>query len=674
MKARRISTIIGLVLLLPVNLVADTASLQLRLQQITAPDWRAEGADLRVTYANQHPVIRLTLANLWLPGWVEPVADLVFNCGSATTGGGLLTCQSEPGQFIVTATGSPQLVTPELGFSLDWSSGQVIKSTLSIGVDQLNSETALALFPESMTEPLRERVAITAAKISGNLQVSARGANQVTVEGNAEINGLSFSDEMGTRAGEELAAQIGFSGQARGNELTFRASSQLTGGALFINPWFFSWSDRGPKLAVSGRWLADARQLTVNARYQHPDQFELAGGAIVDWLSPQPRLMSTFGRLTVESLAATYQGYLQPWLVNTLGGDLQADGQISARFAYTGEQGLTSLGLELSDVSVVDQQSRFSIAGLSASLPWRGKNRPGSGQMRWDELRLYRLPVGAGSGDMRFDQSRLEFDISPLALFDGEFSAGKVAIQGLGTDQLAITLGGELKPVSLPLITAALGWPEMVGSLSARIPAIHYSRSRIELEGGVAINVFDGELAMSNLVIEDVFGRVPRLSADLRGDNLDLALLTHTFDFGTITGRVSGQVQGLELEAWQPVAFDGWLQTPADDPGRHRISQRALDSLSSIGGISGALQSTLLRFFDDFSYRRLGIGCRLANGVCTMRGIANNGPNKNDSYYIVEGGGWWPRIDLVGYNRRVNWSVLIQRLTAATAVDEIEIR
>ena len=63
----------------------------------------------------------------------------------------------------------------------------------------------------------------------------------------------------------------------------------------------------------------------------------------------------------------------------------------------------------------------------------------------------------------------------------------------------------------------------------------------------------------SNLELIDPFGRAPRLHADVDMNHLDLELLTRTFDFGTITGRVDVQVKGLELVGWEPSKFDAHI-------------------------------------------------------------------------------------------------------------------
>ena len=120
----------------------------------------------------------------------------------------------------------------------------------------------------------------------------------------------------------------------------------------------------------------------------------------------------------------------------------------------------------------------------------------------------------------------------------------------------------------------------------------------------------------------------------------------------------------LQLFAWSPVSFDARLATPKGDKSRHRISAKAVSSLSNVGGGGGgvvqALQSGVLRFFDDYSYDKLGITCRLRNDICEMSGVEPAGIG----YYIVKGAGV-PRIDIVGNAGRVRWSQLLASIATA---------
>ncbi len=152
--------------------------------------------------------------------------------------------------------------------------------------------------------------------------------------------------------------------------------------------------------------------------------------------------------------------------------------------------------------------------------------------------------------------------------------------------------------------------------------------------------MFDGDVTISDLRLQDPFGKWPRFSSNVALDNLDLELMTGAFSFGRITGRLSGRVDGLRLFNWAPVAFDAQLYTPPGDRSKHRISQRAVENIGSIGGggagVAAALSSGFMRFFDDFNYERLGLSCRLENDVCAMDGVA---PAPNGGYYLVKGQG-----------------------------------
>jgi hypothetical protein len=171
-------------------------------------------------------------------------------------------------------------------------------------------------------------------------------------------------------------------------------------------------------------------------------------------------------------------------------------------------------------------------------------------------------------------------------------------------------------------------------------------------------------VVVRDLQLREPLGKFPRLYASIDAENLDLELVTSTFSFGMITGRLSGKVENLETFAWMPVSFTAAFQTPRGDRSKHRISQRAVQNLSSIGGGSGggvaaALQGGFLKFFDDFGYDRLGLSCRLANDVCTMSGVERT----DGGYYIVKGSGL-PRIDVIGSQSRVAWTRLVRQLAS----------
>lgn len=121
---------------------------------------------------------------------------------------------------------------------------------------------------------------------------------------------------------------------------------------------------------------------------------------------------------------------------------------------------------------------------------------------------------------------------------------------------------------------------------------------------------------------------------------------------------------------WRPVAFDAWLGTPETQRGSKGISRQAVNHLTTLGGGSAttALTSPLMKLFNNFSYKRLGFGCRMQNNVCDVRGVSED----DVSVLIMEGAGV-PKITIRAYNRTVDWPQLLAHLAAATEGEGIRV-
>jgi hypothetical protein len=363
-------------------------------------------------------------------------------------------------------------------------------------------------------------------------------------------------------------------------------------------------------------------------------------------------------RLARAGLGPLYQHYLQPFAVAGGLGTHQVEGEIDGRLRWREGSGV-HLDVGLYAAALDDDAGRFSISGVSGQASWRQHGNPAASALTWQGGQLYRLPFGAGAihGELAGDGFAIQRPVV-LPMLDGALRVEDLQVAGLGSEALLWRFGASLEPMSLGALTDTLAWPAFGGTIAGAIPLVSYADGVVSVDGGLKMEVFDGAVAVRNLSIENPFGVIPLLRADVDMEDLSLAALTNTFSFGNIQGRLDGTVHGLVLEDWQPTAFDARFRTPGDDDSRHRISQRAVQDLASLGGAGAILSSTVLSLFEEFSYRRLGISCRLHDGVCDMDGVA---PAER-GYYIVEGGGLPPRIDVLGFNRRVDWNVLLSRL------------
>ena len=125
------------------------------------------------------------------------------------------------------------------------------------------------------------------------------------------------------------------------------------------------------------------------------------------------------------------------------------------------------------------------------------------------------------------------------------------------------------------------------------------------------------------------------------------------------TPLVAGEVLPTIASRCQPVRFDAKFATPGGDRSKRRISQRAVQNISSIGGAGAgaAIQASFLRFFETFGYRRIALSCKLVAGVCEMGGLDRG----EGGFTLIEGGGL-PSLTVVGYNRFVGWQEMLDRI------------
>jgi len=351
-------------------------------------------------------------------------------------------------------------------------------------------------------------------------------------------------------------------------------------------------------------------------------------------------------------------------------GDLDTDGRVSGSISIADNEPV-SASLQLGDLILDDRGGRFAIYGLHGVVNWNAdeQQRPAQTGLQWESGTVYGLAVGGGDLKLQLGDNDLTL-LAPLRLasMGGALAVNEFVLQNFGEEGASGRLDAELEPIQLGQLTAAFGWPAFSGTLSGKLPLLQLADNVVTIGGTLSARAFDGTMELSSLRIEQPFGLVPQMQADIRIRDLDLQRVTETFSFGLIQGRLSGDIVGLKMQDWRPVAMDMHFYTPPDDKSQRRISQRAVENLASVGGGGAAavLSTGFLQFFEVFAYDRIGLRCVLRDGSCAMSGAgaAKAGP-AGTGYFIVKGRGV-PRIDVVGYRDTVSWARLVQQLAAIT--------
>jgi hypothetical protein len=519
-----------------------------------------------------------------------------------------------------------------------------------------------------------------AGRLDLEIELTGAGAQPESAVWDAALQGFGFSGPEGNYVGEGLNGA--WTGELRFSTDTWRGSTAVTldGGEL-LTPGFYL-AAHPQRVSVSGTIGYRVRQQLLrldDVRYRHESLFEIHAQAELSLQGGEP-----LRRLEVHSpsipVDALYRRYLQPVLPGGVIAGLETAGNVGVDLDYRAG-GASRLELDLEGIHVDGAQTPeagdsetpelrpvrpFGLYGLNGHLVWSSGSASQVSELSWVGGHILEvLDLGGASVRLRMGRRGLELENeTTIPILDGSLLVVDFSLAWGEGDSRRVSFDGVLTPVSMQAISAALGWPSLSGKLSGVIPSVSFSDGVLTVDGNLLVRVFDGEVLVRNLRVEDLFGIWPIVAADVELRNLDLEALTEAFAFGKITGRIEGRIKGLRLENWTPVAFDARFATPESDRSPHRISQRAVDNISDLGGagVSGALSRSFLRYFDEFGYKRLGISCQLRDGVCEMGGVAP----ADQGYYLVEGGGI-PRIGIVGHTRRIDWNRLVSQLKEIAA-------
>ena len=480
----------------------------------------------------------------------------------------------------------------------------------------------------------------------------------------ATFEAVDLTNEASTIVTDKLAGAVRLRMEPKGAASQLALEVRSRGGQLLFTPVYLDLGANPLELKLNGTLTAS--ELGIELLTLRQDKLlDMSGTGRMNLAGETPLVTGEFKLAHVEFPAA-FSSYAASFLATSMIGDAQTRGTLSGEISIV-DNGIVALHVMPENLDFSANKGSLHLKGMNGEIFWApvGGRDAQISTLRWTEGGAYGLSGGASS--IEFVAYGANFALTrpaKLPVFDGALAIDNFAMGNLGAPDMEVSFKGEVEPISMPLLAKAFGWPEFAGTLAASIPGVRLKDNVLTFDGNLESQVFGGRIEGSNIRLKDPLGNYPEFFADVRARELDLELVTRTFEVGTITGKLEADVLGLELFGWTPTRFDARLATPRGDKSRHRISAKAVRSLSNVGGGGGgvvqALQSGVLRFFDDYSYDKLGIRCRLVADVCEMSGI-EPAPN---GYYIVKGSGL-PRIDIVGNQGRVSWNQLMSSIATA---------
>jgi hypothetical protein len=663
----RFKSILLLAALLAAPAQAQAQVLEARVAKLRTGAGSMEQVQLRLDWPQgaERGSLRLRAAKLDMPAIAYKAADVEWTCPLLHAAQGKWRCE---GPVRVRGAGAQRL-------AVDFS-GEDLGAELSVGNSRIAYGRAtgageakrvrLAKVPVAWLKDFLAGMWTAgqwkAGSLDGVIDIDAPDKGPFRVSTDLALTGVGVETPDGTLAASGVGGRLKVDYRSQGKRESVDVDFTARGGELLFDRFYSKLPSSDVRVQVLMQRDNPAPWRLPRIRWQDPGVLEVQGEGLLD-AEARPQEMQL--QLALPNLALARDRYLSGFLAPAGFPDLVLTGSANATLRIAGGAP-ASLDARLAGINAADPKARFTFADFGGELRWNAGEDAQASELHWDSGAIF--GIGLGAARFAFSSSKRELRLSQPASIDA--LGGKLRLEALrwqapqGEAGARFQFGLGVENLDLASLSQRLGWPPFTGTISGRIPSARFQDDRLDIAGGLQMHLFGGNVELSELAMERPFGSAPTLTGNVAIEDVDLEQITKVTGFGTITGRLDGRIRELRLVDWSPVAFDARLQTDPAWKGKQRISQRAVKDISNVGGsgIAGGLQAKALAIFDDFGYERIGMACQLRDNVCTMDGV---GPAGNG--YIIVAGAGLPRIQVVGFQRRVDWPTLVARLESATS-------
>ncbi len=655
---------------------------------IAGEGWKLEGVKFAVIDLNQKkPQFLLSATKLTLPKPFNDLSLADIRCNDFTWNEDELHCNQGRASVRSAYWQSP---STEFSFHLSakkntfkLTDAHVAGSRLSLDAElqgkkwqcnieakQISNDLLMKLLPKEIPQAKQNQAKQAGLTLRGKVSGSNRTLQAFDLV--VEVAGLTDQTQDGKIATEKLGLSVHLIGKNNKDIWVWRSETKILAGALYVDPVYLEAARQPISLEAQGLWDTKTKIVDIHSfDYDHPEAGRITGSAEGFY---RDKVIIEKANFTLRSnaLQGLITTYVNPFFAESPFVGMTVAGDLQAKFLFI-KQVLTDASVHFNKLNVKDETGRLAIKEGVGAINWSDDPlQIKQSGLAWQQLTFKGLLLAAAS--LKFTGQANYFELAEkvkIPFLSGSIAVDRFSWQGKKQDEPDVSFAGSMDNVSLEQLSKAFGWTPLIGNISGRIPGVDYHNKTLSLDGELLIKAFDGTVKVNNLASSGLFTDFPKVYGDIAVENLDLDQLTRKFEFGSITGRLSGYVNKLVLENWHPVTFFAWLGTPDNDDSMHRISQKAVKNIASIGGggATDLLSRSFLGFFETFGYDKIGVGCYLHNGVCQMMGLEAAG----QGYYLIKGGGL-PRIDVLGYNPQVNWDVLVERLGRVASPEKVIVK
>ncbi|MGH7844119.1 MAG: hypothetical protein ACREQW_02945 [Candidatus Binatia bacterium] len=484
-----------------------------------------------------------------------------------------------------------------------------------------------------------------------------------------------FSTPELSKVGEGLAAKGRLTYTDRNGVASFRGEARIESLELLWNSFFGDFGQQKPSIVVDGSYQRDADDLKFEKLRVALDSIgRLDFKGWVHHLLGDP-VFDLDVRADNLSAAGFYNFFIrEPFKINY---PFLAQTQIAGRsdFAVHAEGTPKAFALEgnlrLQDVRIQEQSGRWNIGPVALDLPFK---------VRFPQALSEKAAVVPRAGKLVISEVKTATTVLPkistmpflwnnflgftqpirVSLFGGTGTIEGLAWRDIIGAPRDVSFSLKLDSLRLLELTEALGWHRFGGTLSGSIPEVRWVEESLRTDGRIILDVFGGRITVQAMEIERPLSRIPSIKMDAALEGLDLEQASKTFEFGQISGVLSGTINDLVLTEGQPGQFRADIHTVERQGVSQWISVEALNKITVIssGNEAGAIYGGVAGFFDFFRYSKLGFKATLKNDKLLLRGIES----RDGKEYLVVGTLLPPTVNIISHTQEIAFSELLRRL------------
>ncbi|GFZ99768.1 hypothetical protein GCM10011408_20660 [Dyella caseinilytica] len=494
---------------------------------------------------------------------------------------------------------------------------------------------------------------IASGKLDADLALDVRDEGYQS-SGDVTVADLKYATPAGNPGGEGLSGHMRFAMDATGHPAQWTLDGGIHGGVLQLGPVLAKLPAHDVVFDLTAAMEKGGLAIS-ELRLDDADALQLEGALAIDSKGNLQKLRLDHFQARFPS---AYNRYGQPWLDSTVP-NLHVAGRLEGHLDYATDT-WRSFAFHTDGFDLADSSGQLQANGLHGDLDWSEQGDQPATSLAWNQLVMRQFAVGAMQSHWRSRSGALSLQ-SPLdmPLWKGEIHFTAMEWRPAAPKAERVNLAANVAGIDMATLNQSQGWQPFAGTLGGSITSVQWLDDHYALQGELTINAFDGTATIRRLSVQQPFSSMPVVSGDISLHHIDLAPLADTFNFGSMTGRLDGSINDLQLIGGSPIAFKASLL--AADGGR--ISLHAANNLSVVtgGAPASGLQGAVMKLFKTLSYKRMGINSNLQNGICTLSGLEGDA----SSYTIVEGSGL-PYLHVVGEQSRIEWPVFLRRLKAAS--------